>query len=195
MKIAECLLPVIGERARVVDWFDSGMPSMLRLDQVNDSGEWHILTKFNWKDKSSDLTLSAEEYNLPDGDYWVSEFWSGKTILVSSGERVWLEGIPSHGCAVTAWRKSQPEVPIYLGSDLHISQGVELVEWKVTGRKVNATIRLPRKAEGRIKVWVPGVVHSVMVNEVTVNVQTNADGILSIPVMVDGFAHVVIELK
>lgn len=195
LKIAECLLPVLGERARVVDWFDSGMPSMLRLDQVNDSGEWHILTKFNWKGKSDDLTLSAEEYQLPAGDYWVSEFWTGKTILVHEEERLWLEGIKAHGCAVTAWRKAMPGEAVYLGSDLHLSQGVEVVDWSTSPKEIKATLRLPRNTEGRIKLWVPGEVHSVKVNEQTINAQTNADGVLSIPVVVDGFAHVVIELK
>lgn len=195
LKIAECLLPIMGERARVVDWFDSSMPSMLRLDQVNDSGEWHILSKFNWLDESSDLTLSAEEYKLPTGDYWVSDFWSGKTILVNSEDQLWLEGIGAHGCAVTAWRKAMPNESVYLGSDLHISQGVEVADWKVDLNEIKLTLRLPRKVEGRIKVWVPGVVHSVKVNNQMVNTQTNADGILSIPVAVGGFAHVVVEMK
>ncbi|PKO02508.1 MAG: hypothetical protein CVU43_07475 [Chloroflexi bacterium HGW-Chloroflexi-5] len=195
LKIAECLLPIIGDRARVVDWFDSSMPSMLRLDQVNSSGEWHILTKFNWQDKSDDLTLSAEEYQLPAGDYWVSDFWSGKTILVNSEERLWLVGIGAHGCAVTAWRKALPGEVVYLGSDLHISQGVELADWKINHKQIQLTLRLPRKAEGRIKLWVPGELHSVKVNEQKINLQTNADSVLSIPVTVDGFAHVVVELK
>jgi alpha-galactosidase len=195
LKIAECLLPIMGERARVVDWFDAGMPSMLRLDQVNESGEWHILTRFNWQDKSDDLTLSAEEYKLPAGNYWVSDFWSGKTILVKHEERLWLESVDAHGCAVTAWRKALLDEPFYLGSDLHISQGVEVADWEVAHKEIKLTLRLPRKADGRIKIWVPGVVHSVLVNEQTVNTQTNADGVLSIPVKVDGFAYVVVELK
>ncbi len=195
LKIAECLLPIMGERARVVDWFDSGMPSMLRLDKVNESGEWHILTRFNWLDKACDLTLAAEEYQLDEGDYWVSDFWSGKTIRVNAEERLWLEGVGAHGCAVTAWRKALPGQAVYLGSDLHISQGVEVADWKVDHKEVKLTLRLPRKAEGRIKLWVPGVVHSVNVNGQPVQAQTNADGILSIPVVVDGFAHVVVELK
>ena len=36
LRIAQVLLPVIGERARVLDWFDAEMPEHLRLDQVND---------------------------------------------------------------------------------------------------------------------------------------------------------------
>jgi alpha-galactosidase len=195
LKIAECLLPIMGDRAWVVDWFDSEIPSKLRLDQLNESGEWHILTKFNWQDKSNDLTLSAEEYLLPEGDYWVSEFWSGKTILVNSEDRLWLEGVKAHGCAVTAWRRVFPGEAVYLGGDLHISQGVEVAEWKASYKEIKFTLRLPRKAQGRINLWVPGVVHAVLVNEQSVNAQTNADGILSIPVVVDGFAHVVVELK
>ena len=58
LRIAEVLLPVIGERARVIDWFDTEMPELLRLDQLNAAGEWHILANFNWSEKADSLRLN-----------------------------------------------------------------------------------------------------------------------------------------
>jgi len=29
---------------------DAEMPSLLRLDLLNDTGEWHLVTRFNWQE-------------------------------------------------------------------------------------------------------------------------------------------------
>jgi alpha-galactosidase len=195
MRIAECLLPVIGERAQVLDWFDAAMPAKLRLDQVNETGGWSLLTKFNWKDHAADLTLSASEYQLPECDYWVSEFWGGTTALVKEGREIRFNKVPAHGCVVTAWRRAQTGQAVYLGSDLHISQGIEIAEWKVSGKEINTTLRLPRKASGKIKLFMPGEVKEVKVNDHRVEDKPDADGVLTIPVEIDGFASIVVGLK
>lgn len=193
LRIAECLLPVIGEQARVIDWFDAGMPAKLRLDQVNETGEWHILAKFNWSDSPATLRMEASEYQLPAGEYWVSEFWDGTASMVKEESEVVFENVPSHGCVVTAWRSVRGDEAVYLGSDLHISQGLEVAEWKASNGEIKATLRLPRKASGKIKVYVPGGVKTVNVNDHKVEVVADAAGVLTIPVEVDGFASILIN--
>ncbi len=190
LRIAECLLPVIGERARVVDWFDGNMPALLRLDQVNETGEWHILAKFNWQDQSADLALSAEEYHLPSGEYWVSDFWGGECKRVGNNDAFEIKQVPAHGCVVTAWRRHNDDQAIYLGSDLHISQGLEVAEWQTDGNKVSFTLRLPRKAKGEIRMVLPTKAQEIRVNDGLVSGNTSADRIVTTPVELDGFAHV-----
>ena len=193
LRVAASLLPVIGQRARVVDWFDAGMPARLRLDLLNETGEWHVLAAFNWQDQAADLKLSAAEYHLPEGVFWVSEFWGAKVIRLEEEESVVFPAVLAHGCVVTAWRRQPTGQPVYLGGDLHISQGIEVAEWKITSQGVAATLRLPRKADGMIRVWVPGSAPSVSVNGTTSELHPDQEGVLSIPVDVDGFAKILIE--
>ena len=181
LRFAECLLPVMGQRAQVLDWFDAKMPSMLRLDEVNETGEWHILTKFNWKDTPADITLSTTEYQLPAGEYWVSEFWSGTTSMVSNGGAFTIKNVSAHGCAVTAWRKPQSEKAVYLGSDLHISQGMEVAEWHAGSREIKLKLHLPRKTSGKIRLYVKGDVKNVLVNGQKVDAIQDTLGILTFP--------------
>lgn len=193
LKIAECLLPVIGDRARVMDWFDAEYPSRLRVDQVNTTGEWHILAEINWEDRPADVGIALSDFALPDGEYWVSEFWSGKTARLKAAEEFVARQVPAHGCVVLAVRKADGKRALYLGSDLHIAQGIEVAEWKQTGTGVEATLRLPRKAEGSVRVWLPGKVKSLRMNDTSLNIVQHEKGVLTIPVVVDGFAHLEIE--
>lgn len=195
LRIAECLLPVLGEPARVIDWFDSSMPAKLRLDQVNEAGEWHILAKFNWSDHPADISLTSDEYHLADGEYWVSEFWGGTTKRVIPGPAFEVKQVPAHGCVVTAWRRVQNADPVYLGSDLHISQGIELAEWKPGRKKVELTLRLPRKTSGVVHLWLPGKATSINVNGSPVEFNQDAHGVVIVPVQVDGFAHLEIGIE
>jgi alpha-galactosidase len=193
LRIAEVLLPVIGERARVIDWFDAEMPEMLRLDQLNAAGERHVLAKFNWSDNEITFDLIPEGYHLPSGDYWVREFWSGKTGMMSAAQPFSVT-IPPHGCAVVTLQVKDAK-PAYLGSDLHISQGMELVSWNVDDKTIKATLRLPRKTSGHILIATNGKAESVTVNDRKVEGKVISPGIFEVPVDVDGFATIEVKIK
>jgi alpha-galactosidase len=192
--IAEVLLPIIGERARVVDWFDKEMPEKLRLDQLNDTGEWHILTRFNWSDSPIEAMVSTTDYDLQPGDYWVREFWTGIVGELSTEQPIRLE-IPAHGCAVMVVRLKDTKIPAYIGSDLHISQGIEIGEWRVAGKTISATLRLPRKTSGNVYLSIPGEVLSVNVNGLNVTPAVKIGSVIRIPIDVDGFAHLKVYFK
>ncbi len=194
LRIAEVLLPIIGQRAQVLDWFDAAMPAKLRLDQKNESGEWFILTKFNWSDAPTSLELSAAEYDLPAGEYWVSEFWQQATCKAASGETIRFESVPAHGCVVTAWRKAEQKEAVYLGSDLHISQGLEVAEWKSGRKEIKMELRLPRKTSGIVKFYLPSEIKQIVVNEQTVPASRDAAGVLTIPVSIHQIAKIEIKL-
>ena len=193
LRIAEVLLPVMGERARVIDWFDAEMPEMLRLDQLNAAGERHVLAKFNWTDKEVVFDLIPEKYHLPSADYWVREFWSSKTGTMNEAQPFSVT-IPPHGCAVVTVLVKSIQ-PAYLGSDLHISQGMELVEWKAEAKVIQATLRLPRKTSGNITIAIGGELDSVAVNDRSVECRVISPGIVEIPVEVDGFATIEVKIK
>lgn len=195
LRIAEVLLPVIGERARVVDWFDAEMPEKLRLDQLGAVGEWHVLARFNWSDKPISCEVNLTDYNILPGEYHVKEFWTGNVGEMTSSKSFSIDRIASHGCAILAVRRKMENAPNYLGSDLHISQGMEVAQWDVTYSAVTATIRLPRKTSGKIVVAIPYPSYEIRVNDKVVIGNQIADAIVEIPIEVNGFASLEIKTK
>lgn len=195
LNIAEVLVPVIGERARVIDWFDEGMPEKLRLDQVGATGGWYILASFNWSHKAVSREITLADYHLNPGRYVVREFWTGEIGTLGDSQPYKIEQIPAHGCAVLSVRQADDDIPTYLGSDLHISQGMEMVEWEAATNSVRATLRLPRKASGKVVLRIPGGNWEITVNDQAVNGKQLGGGAVEIPVQVEGFAHLELRRK
>ncbi len=193
-RIAEVLLPVIGERARVIDWFDAEMPELLRVDQMAVCGERHLLAKFNWSEAPVSFELTPELFKLPPGKYWAREFWSWKIASVSAETPIRMT-LPPHGCAVFTLQVVNAGEPVYLGSDLHLSQGMELAEWRVDSMHIEATLRLPRRAAGVISLHLPASPQAIQVNGKLVEGRNLGGGVWEVPLEVDGFANIEIELK
>ena len=192
MRLAEVLLPVLGERARVLDWFDAEMPALLRLDLLNDTGEWHLTARFNWQEAPSDLSLSPADFGLAAGDYWVSDFWQGKTIHLSDGEKYVAKGVPAHGCVLASFRRAQSGSQ-YLASDLHYSMGKEVAEWQADTDELNFTLRLPRTAEGNVKLALPWQNAVATCEGEPLAFTLDDAGVYTIPVVVNGFARIKIH--
>jgi alpha-galactosidase len=192
LRLAEVLLPVIGERARVLDWFDAEMPSLLRLDLLNDTGEWHLVSRFNWQEKTVHLTLSPQDFDLPVGEYWVDDFWNGKIVHLKEGEAYCVNGVGAHGCVLAAFRRVQDE-PQYLGSSLHFSMGKEVADWQLSEAELAFTLRLPRTAEGKVNVALPWEKVTIQCDENLVEYVQPVAGVYQFPVTLNGFAHIRIQ--
>jgi alpha-galactosidase len=156
LRIAQALLPPIGQRPSVPDWLDAATPTRLRLDLESESGSWRLLALFNWADQPREMTLRLAEYQLDEGEYWAREFWSGR-VRRFSGDELALEALPAHGAALLAVRRSLPDQPQYLGSDLHVSQGLEATAWEWGGDALELRLRLerPGRAQGHIDLALP----------------------------------------
>ncbi len=188
--LAAKLFPTLEERARIIDRFDRWMPERLRLDLVNPAGEWHILARFNWTDEPVKISFSPAEYHLGEGTWHLREFWSGATGTFSGDSPYDAGIIPVYGSVVVAVRRFAAGVPAYLGGDLHISQGMELAEWLPGQLELNFTLRLPRIAEGEVAVFLPEPLLECEVNGSPVQAGKKPGGVYSIPVKMEGFAHV-----
>jgi alpha-galactosidase len=157
MRIAQALLPLIGERSRLLDWLDAATPRRLRLDLEGACGEWYVLALFNWEDYPQDVTLQLADYGLDAEEaYRGREFWSGRMYASSMGE-LKLAPLPAHGVALLALRQVISDRPQYLGGDLHISQGQEVVEWEWLAASGEFRLRLerPGKALGYVDLALP----------------------------------------
>ena len=202
LRIAEQLSPLIGRRPRVLDWFDASTPHLMRLDLENQTGKWHLLAIYNWAEVPKDITLSLEEVDLPPGDYFTREFWSGKVEQISRNV-LGLKEIPAHGVkllALTPASFSSPgEVPkgkvgpLYLGSDLHISQGLEVAEWSTSpSNEVCLEIARPGKVHGVIDLYLPRSPGKAFLNHQGMKWHFLGDGCYRFPVVFD--QHAAIEI-
>jgi alpha-galactosidase len=166
LRIVRALLPPIGQRPRLLDWLDSPTPRRLRLDLDGAAGPWRLLALFNWEDSPQDLALLPGDYGLdPQGLYWGREFWSGETRLLS-GEGWTFPACPPHSAVLLAARLQTSDQPQYLGSDLHISQGLEVESWRWDQATGELAFRLarPGRADGMIDLALPGAIQAASLN-------------------------------
>lgn len=193
LRIAQVLHPVPHEAARVMDWFDAETPSRLRLDLVNGSGAWYVLAAFNWSDRSADILLSLADYSLEEGEYLCREFWNGRLAGLSNKQPLLFKEIPAHGCLLLAVRKVTGDQAMYLGSDLHFCQGVEVAEWHQEGNLLEMTLRLPRSTSGEVFLRLPCGTGQVRVNGNPAALTLVEQDIYSLPVQVDGFCYIQVQ--
>ena len=152
VQLVQKLLPVIGKRATVVDWFDRESPEKLRVDMSGPVGDWYLLALFNWEDKEKETTFDPGDFGVPQKEYWLTSFWDG---AVRDSSKAFTQMIPAHGVTLWAVREKLPTQPQYLGSDIHISQGMEVSDWTVGEGNAVCQIRLNRLFEGTLLFYSP----------------------------------------
>jgi alpha-galactosidase len=168
VRLAQSLLPLIGKRPHVLDWFETSRPQRLQVDLSGAVGTWHLLALFNWKSHPDDLELELRDFFInPKVDYYAREFWSGKTRQINAHGnqpgRTLFENVPAHGVILLACRPARPYVPQYLGSGLHVSQGLEVAEWKADSHGVQLSLERPGNSRGIIELALPGPPQEVRV--------------------------------
>ena len=167
LRLAQTLIPLIGKRPYVLDRFDNQTPRLLQLDLDGATGKWHLLAVLNWEDTPQDIYVNLKDFYLDlQGEYRAREFWRGDNYLVNlketSNPRMVLPGIPAHGTALLAVRPHRPYQPVFLGSDLHISQGLEVKDWKWKRSsssewpsELRFGIERPGSVQGNIDLYLP----------------------------------------
>jgi alpha-galactosidase len=157
LAIAQALLPTIGQRPQVLDWFDAGMPQRIRLDLSSSSETWHLLALHNWQGQEKEFDFSLQDYNVKtERSHWLRDFWENETHILEKNESIKIS-IPSHGVRLFAVRAVDENSPVYLGSNLHISQGLEITQkvWQDAEGMLTLTIERPGEASGMIELSLP----------------------------------------
>jgi len=157
LRLLQAMLPPLSDhRPLVLDWLDASTPARLRQDLDGPTGSWHLLARFNWSERPRTMTIRPVDYRLPPGYYWGRSFWSGQVQAMGNGG--WeFPDVPPHGCILVAVRQQTPGTPQYLGSDLHISQGNEVIAWDWETESNQLELRLQRSGpvEGVIDLALP----------------------------------------
>jgi alpha-galactosidase len=134
----------------MLDWMDAETPCKLRLDLRGAVEDWHALAYFNWEDRDKQVALKAGDFRLPEGDYWVRSFWENTITKVNAGSPLFRGTLPAHASLLLALRRCQPEEARYLGSSIHISQGLEVKRWTEKDGKLVCELAPGRRVRGAI---------------------------------------------
>ena len=180
IQLAASLLPLLPDRMRIIDWFDSITPTRLRLDLQNQTGRWSLLAFFNWNDQSADFSFDPAAFGLSrEQAYWVRDYWHSETIHLPPQEsRGHLQkAIAPHGVRLLAVRTAQNDKPSYLGSNLHISQGLEVVRWVANPGNLKVQLERPARSQGEIEIYLPGtLIQQAALNGDPIRWQARGDG-------------------
>ena len=207
LRLAQTLIPLIGKRPHVLDWFDNQTPRLLQLDLDGATGKWHLLAVFNWEDAAQDIHVDLKDFYLDlHGEYRAREFWRGANYPVNlketSNPRIVLPGLPAHGTALLAVRTHRPYQPGFLGSDLHISQGLEVKDWKwkrssssERHSELRFRIERPGSVQGIIDLYLPTEPGKVSVNGNPIALGALDEHVYRLPVAFDRKAEIEIMLQ
>jgi alpha-galactosidase len=155
LRLAQALLPPIGKRPYVLDWFDHPTPQRLQLDLDGPAGAWQLLALCNWADRPADLALRLTDFYLdPTSEYLARSFWSGQLYRLQAGQLL-LPAVPAHGVVLLALRPRRLHRPQYLGSDLHLSQGQEVTGWEAAPAGLRLRLARPGRACGNLDLALP----------------------------------------
>ena len=198
LNILESLLPIIGKRPYVLDWFDSSTPERIQLDLDGPTGSWHLVALFNWENTAQDKKFQPAKFYLDRSEeLYIREFWSGEThqLLHAGAEEKSLifTRVPAHGAIVLAVRPRYPYRPQYLGSSLHISQGLEVSRWQPNEKSLEMELRRPGHSSGQIELALPGKIETATLNDSPIAWRTVLNGVYSFDLDFDQCAS--IEIK
>jgi alpha-galactosidase len=178
LRLAESMTPLIGKRPHVLDWFDNPTPTRLQVDLEGSAGKWQLLGLFNWADRGQDLEIDLNSFYLnPKLDYCACSFWDGRLYRLNSdtrhrtdeaepgGNRLVITSMPPHGSAALAVRPIYSHMPAYIGSNLHISQGLEVSSWFWDkSQQLELHLERPGQSIGYIYLYLPKKPELVSVN-------------------------------
>jgi alpha-galactosidase len=180
LRMAKVQLPVIGKTPRVLDWHQSGAPARLRVDLENAAGMWSLISFTNWSDRAVTHPLTLEEFDLdPNQDWIIREFWQGTPFITQHGKLPAIH-LPAHGTWLASVRPLVPGKTQFAGSDLHISQGLEIHTLKDGGRSLTLTCQLPGRSAGSVWFYTPEGTAGVIVDGKPAAAEV-ADGFTRIP--------------
>ena len=192
IRIAQSLLPLIGKRPRVTDWFDASNPRFLRVDLENTSGLWVLLGIFNWSEQPIREDIPLSKFFLEsDKIYYAHSFWDGTTQEIRDGI-ISLENIPPHSTKLIALRTKKEGASLYLGSNLHVSQGLEIINWQENDNQLTFTIKRPFKMDGFVDLNLKRKVSKTSINQIPVDIKTLDNQIYRLPISFNEISDVTI---
>lgn len=189
------MLPPVDERLRVLDWLQQQSPSFLRLDMTGAAGEWYVLANINWDDHECSRSLSVDDFNIPAGSYWISDYWAKQAQRNHTPTSLGDFTIPAHGCVLLAVRKIQEDSIQYLGSDFHFTQGHEVKKVIANRKGIRFVLDVERTARGVIHLSVPANLAALQSTQNIDDFYPSYEGIYSLEVEADPTVEIELKIK
>ena len=156
------VMPIHHFPVEVPDLFTHTVPEQVIVRCQNEVESWQVVGLYNWQENSQSTSLSLRSLGFPTGRYWVRSFWDDQLYILSDDEILPLT-LTSHGCAILAVRPYLAQKACYVGSNLHILQGLELQGFKSNKKETEILIKLNQQMQGWIDVYHPEPVQSIEV--------------------------------
>jgi alpha-galactosidase len=164
LEVARAIIPPLDQRPCILDWFDRRTPSKLRQDLKSGIGEWSLVSLSNWEDGPRNLVLDLQSFGFPFGCFWGRSFWDGKTYQIESKKPLTIPNVAPHATIVLAVRRKDQSQPQYIGSSLHLSQGMEIAKWEPRSTGIDFDVDLPRTFRGEIELSLPRTPFKIQAN-------------------------------
>lgn len=145
VRLASFLVPPIHKAARVLDWIDENTPRKLRIDLKGTVGQWSLVAFFNWRSTKQDVCIHKEEFRFACQDYLVRSIWQETCWISRVDQPLYCGDVSPHGVILLAVRNFTRGVSTFVGSNIHISQGLEIEQWKMQPDKIQLSINNPKK--------------------------------------------------
>jgi alpha-galactosidase len=195
LMIIQSMIPIIGKTPMVLDWQQKLSPSKLRVDLDGPTGEWHLLSYTNWEDHPIQPVLYLDDYNIGNDSSWVvSSFWDSKISFPVKG-KLSIGFLSPHATWLASVRKVIPNQSIFAGGNLHISQGLEVSEWKDSGKQITLNFQLPHKCSGEIFLRIPANEIEVIDSKGKSDLLTGKDQLFDIPLKFDRQEKIKVNFK
>jgi alpha-galactosidase len=164
LRIVKVLVPPINKRAKVIDWMASGKPSRMRVDLEGAVGKWQIVSFSNWGNAPINKSLQAEDFGLPKGTYYVSSFWESQSWECGKNTPIYEGIVQPHETILLSVRQYSQESIFFIGSNLHISQGLEIEKMTFSKNEIHFQFSNDRHLEGFIDLLLPKVPKKSVLN-------------------------------
>lgn len=167
MAILKALLPPMPRVAGHVDLLARDIPGSCASDMsphpgAQALGPWKLIGLYHWTEAETPCDLEVPGiFESGDGQDWhIFEFWSGSYTRHRGllGE-VAAPAVPARCCKLFAVRPMNPGSPTLVGSDVHVSCGLEIAHWReeVMATAVEITIEVGRAIQApHVWLFLPG---------------------------------------
>lgn len=129
-------------------------PGLGVLEAAGPWGRGWIVALLNWADRPADLVLDLRALGLGETPCHVHEFWSRAYARAQGLVR--FAQVPPHGCRAALVRPVEAG-PQWVGSTLHLVQGVEVAGWQAAPGRVCLDLGAGRALEGSVLLWLPAI--------------------------------------
>jgi alpha-galactosidase len=185
IELIQKVMPIHNFDVNVLDLFDKTVPEKVKVKCKNKSGKWKVLARYHWADKPGKIEFSLKDFRLSKGKYWVRSFWEEKTYLVDVKELLFFD-VDAHSAIVLAVRPYEKESATYLGSNLHILQGIELIKTVSVEGMDKFNLKLNQNMKGYVDLYIPAKVKKILVDEKKSNWDKIEKNIYRVPVKGNG---------